>query len=90
LEVRNKILASSMARCPSAIGYPRGYLTFLRSPSHGIHARLVVKARIQVLEAELAARDAGIEAQRQNLVDVRQALKLLEGPAKRRWWQFRK
>src|ERR1700747_981094 len=30
----------------SAIGYPRGYLTFLRSPSHGIHARLVVESAL--------------------------------------------
>jgi uncharacterized coiled-coil protein SlyX len=51
---------------------------------------LALEARIQVLEAELAARDAVIAVQRENLADVRQALKLLEGPAKRRWWPFGK
>jgi hypothetical protein len=30
----------------SAIGYPRGYLTFLRSPLHGIHARVDVESAL--------------------------------------------
>jgi|SRR5271156_5284392 len=47
-----------------------------------------LETRIKVLEAELAARDAVITAQRENLTDVRQALKLLEGPRKRSWWRF--
>lgn len=47
-----------------------------------------LETRIKVLEVELAARDAVITAQRENLADVRQALKLLEGPRKRSWWRF--
>ncbi len=73
-------------------------------PVHGTMSHLVqdnVQAlldRIRALEAELAARNAQIEAkeqviqaQQENLTDVRQALRLLEGPgkpAKRRWWRF--
>jgi len=47
-----------------------------------------LEARITVLEAELLAKDALLEAQRENLADMRQALKLLEGQPRRRWWQF--
>jgi hypothetical protein len=56
-----------------------------------------MEVRIRGLEAELAARNAQIEAkdqviqaQQENLADVRQALKLLEGPSKRWWSIFRK
>lgn len=49
-----------------------------------------LETRIMVLEAELASRDALIEAQRENLTDMRQSLRLLEHSQspKRRWWQF--
>jgi uncharacterized coiled-coil protein SlyX len=54
-----------------------------------------LEARNRELEKALAARDALIQAheatiaaQNNNLVDLRQAMKLLEGPPKRRWRLF--
>lgn len=47
-----------------------------------------LETRIKLLEAELSGRDAVIEAQRENLTDMRQAMKLLEGPRKRPWWRL--
>jgi len=49
-------------------------------------------ADLRQVAAVLAAEKAGVEAlsaQRETQIqDMRQAMRLLEGPAKRRWWQF--
>jgi len=44
-------------------------------------------ARIHALEIALAEAKATVAAQEQSLEDLRQVVRLIKGPEKRRWWQ---
>lgn len=61
-------------------GSPSGSIEPLGPPTSHPHEK-ALQAEIQALRATLAAKDEVIAAKDRNLEDLRQALKLLEGPS---------